>query len=525
MEHLNKKQTNVPENQYIKAYEREKKSRQLAEKLLNDKSREVYDNLIKIKLQNETLEYQKKELELLVEVANFTKHELSFTENLTRYLNAVAKLLEAPYGLIYLKVKDSKKELSADFFYPNQTDFPSSLKECIKKTQSFNNDSIPGKVLKSQKVFIWNVDDNTSISPQRITVAKELSIMGAIAIPIKRFNEIVAVAEFGINDFSNIRESTIQNSETAALQLSTALERRKSQKNIIASFASLQKAHEELKSTQKQLIQSEKMASLGQIAAGVAHEINNPVGYVISNIDTLEEYTHTFISLINQYTEVENFFLQNKLNAIPKKLELIQLTKENDDYNFIKNDIGEMLEDSAQGLQRVKEIVANLKVFSHAGDSRLEEQNINQCIENTLKVIWNELKYTVTVNKHYGELPNIKCHIGQLSQVFMNLLVNAKDACGEQGHIEIQTQLKNNMVEITFSDNGEGIPDDKLSKIFDPFFTSKPVGKGTGLGLSVSYGIIEQHQGSIQVTSQVGKGTCFKILLPCNISQEKFSSS
>jgi len=276
---------------------------------------------------------------------------------------------------------------------------------------------------------------------------------------------------------------------------------------------------ENLKRSQSQLLQSEKMASIGQLAAGVAHEINNPTGFVSSNLKTLSDYQDDIIGLIKQYRKL----VLNLYDAIPKEdmpssiaeqIEQISDLENDVDVDFVIEDIMDLINECKEGTERIKKIVIDLKDFAHPGEDKLQEADINNGIESTLNVVWNELKYKATLKKEYGDLPLVKCYPQQLNQVFMNILVNAAQAMTEQGEINVSTRADNGFVEMKISDTGMGIPEENLSKIFDPFFTSKEVGKGTGLGLNVAYNIIERHKGTIDVESTVGKGTTFTIRIP-----------
>lgn len=271
----------------------------------------------------------------------------------------------------------------------------------------------------------------------------------------------------------------------------------------------------ERKSMENQLIQSQKMESIGFLAAGIAHEINNPVGFVMSNLRTLEKYVARFKNAIEAYDALLRSSLESESTPDSENvLAQIQEIEKKNKLAFILNDTGNLLQESLDGVERVKEIVQGLKSFSRVDEGQIQEANINECIETTLKVVWNELKYTTQVHKQLGELPLIRCYPGQLNQVFMNLLVNAAQAIPKQGDITIETSITETHVVICITDTGEGIPPESLTNIFTPFYTTKPVGKGTGLGLSISYNIIQKHQGTIEVESKLGEGTRFTIRLP-----------
>ncbi len=268
----------------------------------------------------------------------------------------------------------------------------------------------------------------------------------------------------------------------------------------------LKKAYDYLKTSQSIILQQEKMAGIGQLAAGVAHEINNPIGYLSSNLGTLGNYVEKLTKFINlQTSAIDSSNVTNELKEARKELKL----------DFILKDINALVKESMKGADRIAGIVSDLKNFSRA-DSQEEHQltDINACIESTLNIIWNELKYKTTVKKSYGKIPLTKCHTTQLSQVFMNILFNASQAIDKSGDISITTQEKDGFIFTCISDTGSGISKENISKIFEPFFTTKEVGQGTGLGLSLSYGIIKKHNGEITVESEVGKGTTFTIKIP-----------
>ena len=279
----------------------------------------------------------------------------------------------------------------------------------------------------------------------------------------------------------------------------------------------LEETLQRLKETQSQMLQSEKMSSIGQLAAGVAHEINNPTGFVSSNLKTLSDYQEDLNALISKYREIL-LKLEDVSEEIPAEITgLIQEIKEKEkeiDIEYILDDVTDLIEESREGANRIKKIVQDLKDFAHPGEDKLQLSDINSNIESTLNIVWNEIKYKATVSKEYGDLPEVKCYPHQLNQVFMNLLVNAAQAIEKNGEIKIITKSVNSHVNIIISDTGSGISKENIRRIYDPFFTTKEVGKGTGLGLNVVYNIIEKHKGKIDVESEIGKGTTFSISIP-----------
>jgi len=287
-------------------------------------------------------------------------------------------------------------------------------------------------------------------------------------------------------------------------------ERKRTEMELVSRNAQLLELNAKLSRAQAQLVQSEKLASIGQLAAGVAHEINNPVGFIFSNFTTLDGYLEKLFVMLTAYEEAEHFIdsqpMRDKLKALGETVDL----------PFLKEDIPVLMTETKDGIARVRKIVQALTEFSRVG-SNVEWQfaNLHQGIDATLNIINSEIKYKADVIKEYGQIPEIECLPSEINQVIMNLLVNAAHAIGEhRGKITIRTSVACETVSIEISDNGCGIEKESLSRIFDPFYTTKPVGKGTGLGLSLSYGIVQKHRGTLEAESEVGQGTTFRLALP-----------
>lgn len=262
-----------------------------------------------------------------------------------------------------------------------------------------------------------------------------------------------------------------------------------------------------LEKTQMQLMQSEKMAAVGQLAAGVAHEINNPVGFVSSNVNTLSEYVTQLFALLDAHEGVQD-------QLPPEAQQALAAARQKADLGFLREDTPQLLRESQEGLARVKGIVADLKDYSHVDESLWQYADINRGVQSTLNVAWNEVKYKAEVVKELGDLPQVFCIASQINQVVMNLLVNAAQAIEGKGRIVLRTGVQGDRVWIEVEDNGRGMAPDVQQRIFEPFFTTKEVGKGTGLGLSISWEIIQRHQGSLSVRSTPGQGSTFRIELP-----------
>ncbi|OGX41668.1 MAG: hypothetical protein A3G91_03830 [Omnitrophica WOR_2 bacterium RIFCSPLOWO2_12_FULL_50_9] len=286
------------------------------------------------------------------------------------------------------------------------------------------------------------------------------------------------------------------------------------EKALRGMFADLQKAHEEIKRTQKQLVQSEKLASIGQLAAGVAHEINNPLGFVSSNLQTLEEYVSRYVKLVEVVESFKKAAQDKNWEQADSAVLTAQQLEEDVGLSFMIQDIQSLLKESKEGIERIKKIIMDLRTFGREDEEVQEVINIEQIIDNILNIVGNEIRYKADLIKEYGKVPLIKCNSRKIGQVFINLLINAAQAINERGTIRIKTYCEDTYICVEISDTGKGMDEQTLKRVFDPFFTTKPVGEGTGLGMSISYEIIKEHDGDIIVESQVGKGTTFKVKLP-----------
>lgn len=294
--------------------------------------------------------------------------------------------------------------------------------------------------------------------------------------------------------------------------LTDITDRKIQQLAIARNLAEQRELNRRLEEAHNQLLQSEKMASIGQLAAGIAHELNNPIGFVHSNLGTLDGYVRDLMEIIEAYET-----LASALTVDSAQVAKITQLREERDFNYIREDISQLMHESKDGLGRVRRIVQDLKNFSHVSEQEWQWADLHEGLDSTLNIVWNELKYKCKVVKAYGDLPKVHCMISQLNQVFMNLLVNAGHAIEKQGTITLRSMpIGDAEVCIEISDSGKGIAPEHLRRIFEPFFTTKPVGKGTGLGLSLSYGIINKHNGRIEVESTLGQGTTFRVIIPIN---------
>lgn len=359
-------------------------------------------------------------------------------------------------------------------------------------------------LLKNSSFISWeqrqSLFDFDSSRPITGVISK--MVQNCSLFPITDENNTVSHVCLTVADATTTAMNHMQLKKTS----SRLLEEKKAQQELI----------KKLEETKNQLLQSEKMASIGQLAAGVAHEINNPVGFIKSNFSSLKHYANELNEAISKFSNIIEGF---ESDGATQKIKEIN---EEHDIEFVTEDITNLLEESFDGISRIEEIVKSLKHFSRSDTNQWEEADINAGIESTLKVVAHELKYLAEIEKNYSDLPLVQCLPMQINQVVMNLLVNsaqAMDAKQKEGKVTISTENDDSRINIKIQDNGKGMDAKVMSKIFDPFFTTKDVGKGTGLGLSLSYSIIQKHKGNISVDSELGAGTTFTITLP--VKQEQ----
>ena len=306
--------------------------------------------------------------------------------------------------------------------------------------------------------------------------------------------------------------------DVLAFSIERALERRmllrnarRYKKDLELRNAELAQQKGELVRLQAQMVQSEKMASLGLLAAGVAHELNNPAGFIYSNVDVLRQHVERLERCLFAYDEM----------TLPNQdADRIAKIKAEIDYDNIVNDLESIMSDCHLGAERIRDVVQNLRLFSRLDESEIKQVDLNESIETTVRLLSHYYKSgRITLDRNYGELPLVNCYAAQLNQVWMNLLVNAAQAIEDDGTVRIQTVSNGKTVSVSVADSGKGISPANLKKIFDPFFTTKPVGEGTGLGLSISHGIVEKHHGTIAVGNIPGEGVTFTITLPVDIEE------
>lgn len=328
------------------------------------------------------------------------------------------------------------------------------------------------------------------------------------AMRVGAFDYLIKPCELDVLSFSV---------ERALEKRSLARTARKYKADLERQNAELASRKAELERLQAQLVQSEKMASLGQLAAGIAHELNNPAGFIFGNMDLLKGYVQGLTELLREYDE---------LTFDQGMAERIQVVKDRVHYAELMLDLDSIIADCREGAVRIRDVVQNLRLFSRLDESEFKRSDLHEGLDSTIRLLSRYYgSGNVRLVRNYGALPMVSCYAAQMNQVWMNLLVNAAQAVGDHGEVRIATEADAETVSIEISDSGCGIPAEQMNRIFDPFFTTKAVGEGTGLGLSISYGIIERHGGTIYAESKVGEGTRFVVRIPVEASTHKESSN
>lgn len=364
-----------------------------------------------------------------------------------------------------------------------------------------------------------NIDQNTDSTFERIVLKRRFSLY--------TFGLLLIILTLIIIGYIQKRRDNkkLSRQKEAILEINKELEVKnreiiRQRDEIKSSFTELENTLEKLKKAQRQLIEIEKMASLGQLTAGIAHEINNPINFVSSNVTPLRMNIKEIREVLNAYREATingtDFEKVRKAHELEKQYDL----------DYMLHEVELLLNGISEGATRTKEIVLGLRNFSRMNEYELRNADIHDGLESTLVLLKNEYKNRIEIVKSYDKhLSQIECYPGQLNQVLLNILSNAIQAINGNGTITIKTKKEKGNAVIRIIDTGDGIQRENLSKIFDPFFTTKNVGEGTGLGLAISYGIIQQHHGDIYVTSKPGKGTTFKIVLPLKQQRDNATKS
>ncbi|MFA6260593.1 MAG: ATP-binding protein [Bacteroidia bacterium] len=489
-----------------KAYKQIEEQKEEIEKKKDELEQKVEERTEQLRFQKDELEDTFSKLKLLTEIG----HEITSTLHLDTILNTIYKnvntLMDASiFGIgIYdedhftinyqLAIENGKRYQPYTRSMNEKNQFPVW---CIEhKKEIFIND-----VHKEYNRYIQNYKDANDKSKIILEDGSEfIEPLSLIYIPLLFNNKpigVLSVQSFRKYAYNQYHLDILR---SLASYITTAIQN-------AHSYQKMTEAFEQLKSTQSKLVESEKMASLGVLTAGVAHEINNPVNFISGGIQSLRD----------AYTDIKSI-LQMALtycnNPDPKLLESIRLKQTEIELDELLPEVDELIQSITNGADRTAEIVRGLRNFSRLDEDDMKRASLEEGIDSTLVILNNQLKNRIDIIKDYGKIPEIVCFPGQLNQVFMNLIYNAADAIVGNGTIRIKTWMDNEQIRISVKDSGSGMSEEIRSRIFEPFFTTKDVGKGTGLGLSIAYGIIEKHKGAIDVQSEPGKGTTFTITLP-----------
>ena len=475
--------------------EREKKARQMAEQQLEQYSRDIYQTNQSLQTSLAYSNKKQAELEFLAKESVLVGSESSFQDLVSNTIELSSMFLKAKYSFSLISKNGTPVNLDKNKVWGQELGWHSAPEFLDKAIQylPLNHDGALETWLVSP------IDNN--FGPE----VAELHWLVYVNFALTN-GSIIWLAFF--NDTEYVDEESLYVFETVRGQLQSGIRRRMTDMRILKRTVQLQNTVNSLEQAKRQLIQSEKMASLGQLAAGVAHEINNPIGFIRSNLEMLKLYLKDYRQL---HLEIDQLMQQqDSIDALS-----YQQLYEKLDMAYIESDSEELIIANIEGLDRVSDIVDNLKTFSHNSNGELQPVSLYESIVGALKISANSLKYEHTVDNQLPAVsPMVMGNSGQLQQVFVNLFVNAAYAMANGGTLSISAQQSNKLVTIKIADTGCGMDDKTLKKLFTPFFTTKPVGVGTGLGLSVSYAILEAHNVELHVESQVNVGTTFELIFP-----------
>lgn len=477
---------------------REKLARKTAEKTLEDYSRQIYMSNQALQRSLNNSQKRERDLEFLANASAGVASEQDINELLhttaeltANFSSAVCACYSLNENSPFSKAKSEEKITLVRF---GENDWRSEPL-IYNKIMSLLPDS--DTLLEN-----WYIQD---VSEKLRTFSIECQWL--VALNFKMPGDNIGWIVFVLNQ-EMLDEETLFVLDTAKSHIRAGLLRRVDRRNLEKKNRELKRAVLRLEKAQSQLIHSEKMASLGQLAAGVAHEINNPIGFILSNQRVMKEYVSDLQGMLNEINQ-----RLSSQQAIDNKW--ITSLFADKDVEFIIEDLEALAKDNEEGAVKVSEIVNSLKHFSHSSDMEFREVNITDCVNKALKVAANALKGSGSVKVNVpDELPVVNGNTSQLQQVLINLLVNAAQATTNTDTISISVDFNADNLSIAVTDNGVGMEERTQNRLFTPFFTTKDIGEGTGLGLSVSLGIVEAHGGTIDVQSEIGKGSTFTVVLP-----------
>ncbi|MGE0484578.1 MAG: sensor histidine kinase [Gammaproteobacteria bacterium] len=452
------------------------------------------------------------EQDLLTTLARFSRTELGVADCLAEFTRSIARISGAVLANAVAVRKDGRIERSRITYRAAGTNTDAADKLLAI-------DPTPDRPVVTRAAEGGCLAVSLDESPRFYRDLGELvgmPLAGSIAVPLKSFARTLCVVECFLPEggLDGVSVDLVALIEKSSAQLGVLLERHEVETRLKRQYQRLKGTLAELSTTREALGQAEKLAAVGQLAAGIAHEINNPIAYVLSNFSPLDEYLECmsqlldlhgrFVAAIDAHDDVQSRTLRSSLDDLGREI----------DIDFVLSDVRSLVSESRSGLLRVKDIVVNLNEFARKDSLEASPADLNHGLVSTLKIVAPQYKDGVVFECEYGELPEVPCHLGLLNQVFLNIVQNACQAMDGRGHLRINTCVAGDEVVIGFRDDGPGMPADVIEHVFDPFYTTKPVGQGTGLGLSVSHGIVQRHGGRIEIDSTPGHGTEFRVVLP-----------
>ncbi|WP_286263027.1 sensor histidine kinase [Thalassotalea atypica] len=469
------------------ALKREKNAKQALEQKLSANIQENFEKNRAFFSAFEQANSRQIQLKFLASITDELFSVRGLNEMLIHFVSQITRMLSACNTFNFIKSKGD--EYSVSQFDTTEKTFK------LLPAQESLKDTLTSIIAKSPKEDCWHrIEVDTICNGAQLFENETLLV---VSIPLSKVQTNYIVLDLDHYCYSDNFKQTLN---TASQQFSLAVKRKLTELELSYNYRKLEKTVEELKSTQSQLVHSEKMASLGQLSAGVAHEINNPLGFIGSNIQVLKEYAQSF----------EHVFVS------------IEQTPQNDllstkDIAYARKDIISLIDSCINGIERISDIVSSLKTFSRKGNQEYHPTDINEVISSSLNIVWNQLKYNYIVESQLDEkLPEVKGNTGELQQVFINLFVNAAQSMKDtaQGKLSISSELNGEYIKVTVNDTGCGMDERALKHLFEPFYTTKDEHEGTGLGLSVSYAILEKHSAIIEVDSTPNEGSTFTIRFP-----------
>ncbi|WP_372765793.1 sensor histidine kinase [Pseudoalteromonas sp.] len=478
---------------------RERLARKEAEKQLEDSSRELYQKEEAVNLTKQEIASQQEQLEFLTGLLAETWRQPNLHKIISNYLERTNNFISVAHNFFVEIHGDLSLHQFQSYCQASERESKILAKHLKEVLSQLNHNKLYHHVLNENESQIFEHSEISKDANAHFVYSVIVPVY-TLDLPSGKAVGLVILLYESQEDINIVKLQTLESSRS---MLAVAFERKRAEETLQERLIELETSNKMLEQTQQQLLQQEKLASLGQLAAGVAHEINNPIGFVLSNLDTMRDYFNDFSEIVSPLTNT-NLDNQSKVKQMLGHWQTL-------DGDFLLTDSEDILAASVQGLIRVRDIVSDLSTFSRMDNDELDSIDLNLVIEKSLNVVSNEFKYQHQVVKDLLSEASILGNAGKLQQVFINLFVNAKHAMPEGGTLTISSKKDRNKIIVTVKDQGEGIDPSHLADIFTPFFTTKAPGEGTGLGLAISYSILQQHNAKVTVNSELGKGTEFEI--------------